>query len=149
MNRVMGFTFFLLLLAAIALISLRDMRPIADSSAGFAFTGMDWQLITINETVVDSDAGLSIRFEDDGKISGHGGCNSFFSSYTLSESTIDIGPVGATRMACPEPQMQLERLYFEALENAAAIEVRGSRMRLADRENNTLAVFVDTASREQ
>jgi heat shock protein HslJ len=107
MNRVMGFTFFLLLLAAIALISLRDMRPIADSNAGTVITGIDWQLISIDESVVESDAGVSIRFEVDGKISGHGGCNSFFSSYTMNESVIDIGPVGATRMACPEPQMQL------------------------------------------
>jgi heat shock protein HslJ len=146
MNRVMGFTFFLLLLAAIALISLKDMRPIADSSASTVITGIDWQLISIDETAVETNAGLSIRFEPDGKISGHGGCNSFFSSYTMHESAIDIGPVGATRMACPEPQMQLEQLYFDVLDNASTAEVRGARMRLADGDNKTLAVFVDKAS---
>jgi heat shock protein HslJ len=144
----MGFVFFLLLLAAVALISLKDMRPIAASSAGAAITGIEWQLISVNESVVEGDASLNIRFEDDGKISGHGGCNSFFSSYTMNESAIDIGPVGATRMACPEPQLQLEQLFFNALENASTVEVRGARMRLADDDNKTLAVFVDKTSKE-
>jgi heat shock protein HslJ len=51
-------------------------------------------------------------------------------------------------MACPEPQMQLEQLYFDALDNASMVEVRGVRMRLADGDNKTLAVFIDKVSRQ-
>jgi putative lipoprotein len=148
MNRIMGFTFFLLLLAAIALISLQDMRPIAEGRAGSVFTGIDWRPVSIGDEPVDADTMLTLRFEVDGKIGGHGGCNLFFASYTTSQAGIDIGPIGATRMACPEPQMTLEQKLFDALDNTSAVELRDSRLHLVDSTGATLAVFVDIAAND-
>lgn len=145
MNRIMGFTFFLLLLAAIALISLKDMRPIAHSNADTIFTGIDWRPVSIGYEPVDANTTLNLRFEDDGKVSGNGGCNRFFASYEITESGIGIGPVGATRMACPEPQMSLEQRLFEVLDKTVAMEIRESRLHLLDSSGASLAVFVHTA----
>lgn len=146
MNRVMGFAFFLLLLAAIALITLKDMRPIAQSSADTVITGIDWHPVSIGDDPVDVNTLLTLRFENDGKISGHGGCNRFFASYESTESGIKIGPVGSTRMACPEPQMSLEQRLFEVLDNTSAIEMRDARLYLVDQAGTTLAVFVDATA---
>ena len=146
MSRIIGFTFFLLLLAAAAFLTLKDMRPIADSNADTPITGTDWRPVSIGDQVVAGDTRLHLRFEVDGKLNGSGGCNSFFGSYTLGESGIDIGPIGATRMACPEPQMELEAKFFLALENAEKIESRANRLVLLDSAGVELAVFAEAVA---
>lgn len=146
MNRIIGFTFFLLLLAAVAFITLKDMKPIADSNADTPITGTDWRPVSIGDQVVAGDTRLHLRFEVDGKLNGNGGCNSFFGNYTLSESGIDISPIGATRMACPEPQMELEGKFFLLLEKAKKIESRANRLILSDDAGVELAVFEEAAA---
>ncbi len=141
MTKIIGFTFFLLLLAAVAFITLKDMKPIADSGADTPITGTDWRPLSIGEQLVTEDTKLQLRFEVDGKLHGNGGCNSFFGSYTLTGSGIDIGPIGATRMACPEPQMDLESAFFLALETAEKIESHANRLILSDNTGVELAVF--------
>jgi heat shock protein HslJ len=145
MSRIIGFTFFLLLLAAIAFITLQDMKPIADSNADTPVTGTDWRPVSVGDQVVAADTRLNLRFEVDGKLNGNGGCNSFFGTYTISESSIDIGPIGATRMACPEPQMELEGKFFLVLEKVEKIESRGNRLILSDDAGVELAVFEEAA----
>jgi heat shock protein HslJ len=146
MNRVIGFTFFLLLLAAVAFITLKDMKPIASSNADTPITGTDWRPVSIGDQMVASDTRLHLRFEVDGKLNGNGGCNSFFGSYTLGDSGIDIGPIGATRMACPQPQMDLEAKFFLALEKAEKIESRANRLVLSDSAGVELAVFAEAVA---
>jgi len=141
MNRIIGFTFFLLLLAAVAFITLKDMKPIANSKADTPITGTDWRPVSIGDQLVANDTRLHLRFESDGKLNENGGCKRFFGSYTLGESGIDIGPIGATRMACPQPQMDLEAEFFLALEKAEKIESRANRLVLSDGAGVELAVF--------
>ncbi len=146
MNRIIGFTFFLLLLAAVAFITLTDMKPITDSNADTPITGTNWRPLSIGDQIVGAETRLHLRFEVDGKLNGNGGCNSFFGSYTLSESDIDIGPIGATRMACPQPQMEFEARFFEALEKAEKIESLANRLVLSDNSGVVLAVFEEAAA---
>jgi len=48
---------------------------------------------------------------------GFAGCNTFFSSYEREGFSLTFGPVGATRMACPDLEMGLETSIFKALES--------------------------------
>jgi len=52
------------------------------------------------------------------QVRGFGGCNTFFSSYEREGSSLTFGPVGATRMACPNVAMELETSVFDALESS-------------------------------
>jgi heat shock protein HslJ len=53
----------------------------------------------------------------DGRIVGSAGCNRYFTSVEdQGRGGLEIGQVGSTRMACPEPLMQQERSYLEQLE---------------------------------
>lgn len=141
MNRIIGFAFFLLLLAAVAFFTLQHMKPIADSNADTALAGTDWRPLSIGDLIVPGDSRLHLRFEVDGKLNGYGGCNSFFGTYTFDGSGIDIGSIGATRMACPEPQMELEAKFLLALENAELFEIRANHLLLSDGDGVELAVF--------
>ncbi|MCI0516958.1 MAG: META domain-containing protein [Woeseiaceae bacterium] len=143
MNRIIGFAFFLLLLAAVAFFTLKHLKPIADSNADTPLAGTDWRPVSIGDRIVPGDTRLHLRFEVDGKLNGNGGCNSFFGTYTLDGSDMDIGPIGATRMACPEPQMDLEARFFHALESAESFVTRRNHLLLSDSNGVELAVFAE------
>jgi heat shock protein HslJ len=54
----------------------------------------------------------------DGQVVGSAGCNRYFATATPGEAPGDasFGPVGATRMACPEAAMQVEDRFLQQLQ---------------------------------
>ena len=51
----------------------------------------------------------------DAQAGGTGGCNRYRTSAKLGDGTIELGPIAATRMACPPAAMDQERRFFTAL----------------------------------
>lgn len=76
----------------------------------------DWLVAALGATPLPEEVEVSLRFDLDGRLSGRGGCNRFMASFEIAQETLDIGPAAATMMACPEPMMQAERAFFDALE---------------------------------
>jgi len=144
MKGILGFLFFMLFIAGFAFVFLKgkqvDSQPTAASE--LPFRDIDWRPLSIGDADVADNPELFLRFEADGKISGHGGCNRFFGSWEFDETGIRAGPLGSTRMACPEPVMSLETRFMQALEKTTQIRVAGDRLRLLDASNVALAVLV-------
>jgi heat shock protein HslJ len=53
---------------------------------------------------------------------GNGGCNAFNGNYTQDGANVQIGPLAATRKACPPDIMNMEMALLNALSNAKTIE---------------------------
>ena len=85
-----------------------------------------------------------MRFEEGGRLSGHAGCNRFFGAFEITGDRIAVGPLGATRMACPGPVMELERVFLHALETASGFARDGTRLVFTDTQGNTSATFIQT-----
>lgn len=84
--------------------------------------GTSWTLLELSEEQPAlADTEVTISFAD-GQFSGSGGCNNYTGSFSLDEDNpfvMTIGPVAATRMACPEPILNQETAYFAALEKVS------------------------------
>ena len=143
MKGVIGFLFFLLFLAGLFLVFLQGkaITGAGLSTGGIELTAIRWRATYIGAEPVPADAGVWVQFEVDGSISGNAGCNSFFGSLEKTESGVKVGPLGATRMACPEPAMSRETAFLGALQQATAFEVAGQRMMSLDSEGNLLVEF--------
>ncbi len=86
--------------------------------------GSEWQPeITPNLT---SGSEQFIAFKTGGEVMGHGGCNRFFGSYTLSGDALVFGPLASTKMACPD--MAAENEFMAALNSARTIEATHLRL---------------------
>jgi heat shock protein HslJ len=48
-------------------------------------------------------------------VSGFAGCNTFTGTFTTDGSTLTLGPLATTRMACERPASAVEATYLEAL----------------------------------
>lgn len=57
----------------------------------------------------------TLRFDAEGRATGHGGCNRFTGSYALTGEGLSFGPMAATRMACAPAAMDLEMRVFDVL----------------------------------
>lgn len=105
----------------------------ADQSMTFTLTGRDplvgtqWQL---NDAAANSTVTLS--FDEDGKVSGSGGCNTFSGSYTIGQDSLSFGPLASTKKACAdETLMKQEQDFFAALEAASSYALVGDELSIA------------------
>ncbi|UCH75635.1 MAG: META domain-containing protein [Rhodospirillales bacterium] len=116
----------------------------AQPTAAGGLAGSEWRPLEIAGTEVPSDAGLFVQFGGAGKLQGHGGCNRFLGSYEVSAAQIEIGPLGATRMACPAPVMDQETRFLEALSDAKRFQRGRIDLVLTDAEGTPLARLIQT-----
>lgn len=92
--------------------------------------GSDWLLEDLSGRVVIDNVQATISFPETGKVAGKGSCNRFFGSAEITGETIKFGPLGATRMACPEAVMNQEAKYLEALQAAEHFERKDSHLQI-------------------
>lgn len=113
----------LLIVAALALGACGDSQPEVEGS---------WQLVSGtqngNDLQLDANNPLTIDF-DATNFSGNGGCNSFSGSYTLESSTIDLGAIASTQMACEA--LDLETTYLAGLTEVDSASSDGDQLTLS------------------
>ena len=85
--------------------------------------GVEWLALDIDGTPVKNKTESTIKFEDATGVTGSGGCNRFFGTAMLSGETLEMGPLGTTRMACPETIMNQENRFLKALESVRRYRV--------------------------
>lgn len=106
--------------------------------------GPEWHLVEVSGIPVSPLAGEqrpSVKFDAVKKqATGYAGCNNFFGGYELDGSSLKFGPVGATRMFCPDLQMSLETEVFKALDRTRAWKITDGELLLLD-DSGILARF--------
>jgi heat shock protein HslJ len=95
----------------------------------------DWSVLSVlyDDAIRSVEPGteLTAAFSPDGTISGETGCNGFHGPYTLAGDKLDVGPLTATKKACPtKAASRQEAGYLAALESAVRIEQAGPQLRL-------------------
>jgi heat shock protein HslJ len=133
-------TFKTYLILFSTLLGLSLALPAA--AAGLA--GSEWRPTEIAGKAIPDDSGAFVRFESDGRLAGHSGCNRFFGSYKLDGERIEIGPLGATKMACEPAVMEREILFMKALGGARSFQRDGRRLALRDENGDPLLFSVQT-----
>ena len=109
------------------------LSRIADETTGTLsladLGGHEWILLELGrEQPLPEDVEISLLFQDD-RVSGHSGCNSYFAG-VVSPNPGELGfnGMGATRMACPEAMMDLERRYLSTLAGASGFSFLAGRL---------------------
>ena len=91
----------------------------------------DWTVISvlyddaIRSVVVDTD--LTADFSADGTISGNTGCNSFRGDYTLEGEKLRVGPLTATKDACPTKEASEQEAGYLAASSPQSGSSRPAR----------------------
>ncbi len=107
----------------------------AASFPGSALTqisGERWQVTSVEGAAVPDPAKSRFEMQDDGTFVASVGCNAMRGKAEIQGSSLTIGPLAATRMACPEPLGSLETAFQRALQQAAAFHRDGEMLTLLD-----------------
>jgi len=91
--------------------------------------GPEWVLCELGRgQTPPEDVEISLEFRD-ARVSGRSGCNDYFAAVVASApGELRFNAMGATRMACPEPKMEVERRYLKVLAAASGYSFRGGRL---------------------
>jgi heat shock protein HslJ len=116
-------------LAVLALAGCRDQRQ----QLGQALSGKppviagslegEWQIADMNGGGPVAQSRLMFDPGDQGtsRLSGTAGCNRFNGNWKQDGATLQLGPMAATRMACPPPAMEIEQRVLALLEAANSV----------------------------
>ncbi|MCA9869300.1 MAG: META domain-containing protein [Anaerolineae bacterium] len=124
------------------LVEVVNKTPAAPTAT---LEGTTWQLIAY----LDAAGNLTLPYREspatltmaDGQAGGNTGCNNYFGSYTLDGDSLTFGPMGATMMACPEPQAMQEQAYLAGLENVASYAIVGNQLHLFNADGEIIMAF--------
>ena len=97
--------------------------------------GPDGALVPVAEEVT-ATASFS-----EGRVSGTTGCNRFSGTYRVDGSSVSIGWLATTRMACLPPRDAVERAMTAALETTAGYTVTGDALELTNADGATVLRF--------
>ena len=97
----------------------------------------DWTATALNGAPLPEGVTVTLSFAD-GRIAGNSGCNRYTGAFTLTGEGLSIGPLVATKMACPPPVMDTERATFAALSATAAFALSGGTLTLSAPDGTAL-----------
>jgi heat shock protein HslJ len=144
MKASVAFIFFMLFLAGIAFVNLRGMQEQSENTVVTLeeLTSSAWRPERLGEMRLEDTTEMFVQFETGGQISGSAGCNRFFGNYELLDEKLAVGPLGATRMACPEPAMSFEISFLELLQSSTTVVTANDRLTLRNDQGDTLVRLV-------
>ena len=113
-----------------------DGQALVYKAGPSGLTGTSWEVTGYNngkEAVVGLAAGTTISLEfGEGTVTGKA-CNSYNGPFTETGTTVTIGPLATTMMACPEEGvMDQETAYLIALQAATEFSLDGGMLTLRD-----------------
>lgn len=109
-----------------------------------ALAGSEWRALGIAGEEVPEGVEALLRFGAEGGLTGSGGCNRFTGAYAIEGEGLTIGPLAATRMACPEPAMTVEGQLFAALGAVRGFARDRTELVLSDEAGAPLVVLAQT-----
>jgi heat shock protein HslJ len=101
--------------------------------------GVQWRLVELGRAqTLPADIQISALFKE-GKVSGQSACNRYFAPVTdQGGMQLEIGPVASSRMACPDPVMQRESKFLQALQKTERFSFLSGRLVLTYRDGETI-----------
>jgi heat shock protein HslJ len=91
----------------------------------------DWQLVSFQmegseEVIVQDPSRYTLRLGEDDRAAVKSDCNSCGGSYALSGTTLEVGPLVCTKVACGSDS--LDPTYARALEGPKSVSVDDSQL---------------------
>lgn len=112
----------LALTAALAFTIACDNNPVAPSDV----IGEAWRLVSLAQTgstpiTIDDPTKYTVTFQEDDRVGVKSDCNTCGGPFSLSESSIEMGPLACTKVACGEGSQDVA--FTRALDSSRSIEL--------------------------
>ena len=101
--------------------------PAVRSPSALHLADTQWRFVKLAGHDVPSGVNATLKFESNGHVSGHAGCNGYGGPWAASNGALHFGGMVSTKMACLEPTgaMQTEHDVFAALRGTEHAQMQG------------------------
>lgn len=120
-----------LVLSSAALFALVGCQGNGQTDAADPLANSAWTLNVFGDKALPEGVTVTARFVD-GRVDGLAGCNRYFASYEVKGDSLHLGPVGRTKMMCPDPQMAVEESFLAAMGQPIAFRLGSDGLTLAN-----------------
>lgn len=132
--------FFALTLSLVAHVSIaaQEATPVPMTESG-AIEPVVWQLQSITGAageVLPDDRPYTVQFQPDGALGVQADCNRGRGTWSNDGVTLSLGPIGVTRMMCPDGS--IDAAFLSALESATAWRYEEDLLVLDTKDGGTL-----------
>jgi putative lipoprotein len=100
-----------------------------------------WRLAELDgNAIVTAEGRREMKFtlRGENKVTGYGGCNSFFGRYTFDESKLSFSQLAATKMFCADTT-KMENMFMKSLAEVSVYKITGQILQLSDDDGRLLA----------
>lgn len=100
--------------------------------------GTNWSVTGLNNgqgavSSVLAESSITLNFIDETQLGGSAGCNTYSGQYTAQDSTIVVGKIASTLMACLDEEVSAqETQYLAALQNATTYVIENDSLVMRD-----------------
>lgn len=137
MNRRM--TLGLGLAAVLGLAACGGAKVPADQ-AWTGLRGVEWVAESMAQGPIIDERAPTFTVDQDGRVSGKAGCNSYGGAAQIEEDRINFGDLFATKMFC-EGTMEQEMAFLHSLEQTVQYRIEAGKLALLDGTGSRLVVF--------
>jgi heat shock protein HslJ len=131
-----------IVITAIGSMTILLLASCSASGSSQDLTGNIWLLSELNGQAPITGTAITAEFDEDGRVGGSSGCNNYSTSYSVDGNMFTFSePLASTLMACPEPIMEQERDFTQALADTAEFEITNDELILNESNGNELARF--------
>ena len=120
--------------SALLMLALPLMACGDETISGFVDPTKTFQLVELAGEPFTARA--TIAFPEQGRAQGEGACNRWSAAQLAPYPWIELGPIAATRRACPE--LEAEQRFFDALARTTLAEAVGDVLLLTTDQGETL-----------
>ncbi|MBK8903907.1 MAG: META domain-containing protein [Anaerolineaceae bacterium] len=111
----------------------------------------EWTLTSFGpvgeETAVMANIDLTLRFAPEGQAGGSGGCNTFSAEYKAEGTSLQIGEIISTLIACTADGVAAqEEAYFDALRSATEFELGDDQLMIFYNNGQNVLNFTEGVS---
>lgn len=132
-----------------ALLVTACSRSMSPTGNNHSLEGNSWKLTRLSNLsgeLPKTAKEVTMRL-DSGRVSGNGGCNRYFGSYSLNGSSVKFNGVASTKMFC-QGAMEVEDGLMQTINNTDGYYIRGKWLALL-KGADTLAHFEVTRTIEK
>lgn len=119
-------------------VSVAILLALTGTAQAEMLPGSEWEPTEMQAQPFESARDVFIRFEQDGRYFGNGGCNSIRGQFVTNGDAILLGPAAATMMACPGDTMKQEFDFLQTLSAVRQFDRSGIDLTLSDAEGRVV-----------
>lgn len=108
--------------------------------------GKEWMVARLDGNALLQTTRATIRFGEDGRISGNASCNAFTGSFKLNAGMLTIAPLALTRKACVPQLMQQEQSIISVLQTVSHVQIDETGLLILQNDDGTMITARQGAS---